>query len=324
METAGGKIGQPRFGIVEEELLGEAVAVDRTLGEDACGDDVGFDGIARARVEDVPVAAPTLLERALVEAARDERAVRDIRPRDDRRAALGERILDAHAPGGSIGFGAEHGDIAAEVHAGALHALADKVGDQRVGYPAFRDSAQVEGCSGIVEPYSRAFHVHGPPTHMGKGRLDILLRRYDAVAKIPERGYGTDGDIEKAVALLAVAERFGDKVGRLGLDHDGLASRIVDARDIARGDGPREELFKALAERDGTVEHLLVHHPAQLADRIEAEDRSRELLGGSRSACCERTGSEAERTDEELPARDHGSPPPSEEARVRARPCARP
>ena len=151
--------------------------------------------------------APVLLEHALVQAARDHRAVRDGYGAEDLRSVA--RILHADAERRAVGAPAMNGNISAQVDEEMLEPLGCHEIDQPVRDPALRRAAHVDRGLGVGKRRDADVvavqKLQLLPSYVRNGFVEGFLIGDDAPMEIPEPRDRAHRDVEHALGQLAIA-----------------------------------------------------------------------------------------------------------------------
>ena len=220
----------------------DALDEERVVQRVACGARTGQDGDAQytlhgpsgARVHDVRVRDAVLLEGLLVAAGHGESPI--LQPDGERDTAALDRILDPDVPPSARGRGAQAEDrAAAGADQGGGDALPPEQVHGAVHGVSLGDPTQVQLDPGPVEADGPVFPVQ-PDVLVADaspqlGQLGAAGHPAGAAEEAPRLHQRTDGDVEGAVGLAAVPERFGDQVEQLRVDgHRSLRRLPVEAR----------------------------------------------------------------------------------------------
>ena len=186
---------------------------------------------ARARVEDVAIAAAPDLEEPLVIAARRDRAVDELHRGD--RPFLLARMLDADPPWRAVRLRPDRADIASEIDESVRDPVLDEDRRHPVGGVFLADAAEIDFHPGARQPDRVLAPLDLRPADQRERVCEHLLGRQlrRLPPEIPGAPQHPRREIEKAAALRVAALRVGEQRRGFGVDRDRRAAGgAIDAR----------------------------------------------------------------------------------------------
>ena len=175
------------------------------------------------------------------------------------------RVLDAEVPRGVVDRGADHAQVAADVHDHAGGSGLHQVLGNDVGGESLPDSTEVDGRPGrhgdgfrVVVDLHPFAHAH--PVARERWRLGVVDAAV-GVAGVHQRGQG--GDVEAAAGLPPCVECAAHHGQRVGMHHGGSAGCPVGAGDVAVVEEATPQALEFAQACFADVEHVgrtAVHH----------------------------------------------------------------